>query len=483
MRITHIILALIVIFIPLDLGAQSKMEYKLECKPFTFKPNKGQPVEAEKCYFHVPENRRKKTGKQLKLGFIRFKSTNPNPGHPIVYLAGGPGGSGSGAARGKRFSLFMALREVADVIAFDQRGTGLSNQVPYAPVKLDYPVTTPYRWQPLLEAMKRKVRACIGFWKSKGIDIDAYNTNESADDLEDLRKALKAEKLNLWGISYGSHLAFAAIKRHPDSINRVILASLEGPDHTVKLPALTQKHLERVNALLKKDPEAAKNYPDLLGTMKRVLDKLDVTPMLMDVVNPETNEKIKIGFSKLEIQLLTVFWMVKNPRELSVLPYLYYRMAENDYSRLGVYILFLKNTMARANLMSLAMDAASGVSPQRMALVREQAPRALMGQAHDFPYPYINEAIGITDLGNSYRQPFKTAIPALLYSGTLDGRTFLESQKEIAAWFEKGTHVIIENAGHDLFFSSPKIKDQMIDFLKGKPISETRLVAPAIKFQ
>src|SRR3546814_9160153 len=44
----------------------------------------------------------------------------------LVYLAGGPGGSGISAAEGPRFELFMALREVADVIALDQRGTGAS---------------------------------------------------------------------------------------------------------------------------------------------------------------------------------------------------------------------------------------------------------------------------------------------------------------------------------------------------------------------
>jgi pimeloyl-ACP methyl ester carboxylesterase len=482
MKIKSLILILFIMLSYYLPAAQNKQESKLDIQPITFKPKKGAPVQAERCTFYVPENRRKKTSKQLKLGFIRFKSTNPNPGYPIVYLAGGPGGSGSGAAKGRRFSLFMALREVADVIAFDQRGAGLSNQAPYAPVKLNYPLTTPFRREPLLQAMKQKVRESVKFWKSKGIDIDAYNTNESADDLDALRKVLNVDKINLWGISYGSHLAFAMIKRHPQRIHRVILASLEGPDHTVKLPALSQAHLERVNAILKQNPESAKKYPDLLPTIKKVLDQLEVSPVMMDVTNPDTGKKVKIGFGKMEIQLLTVFWMVKNPRELSTLPYLYYRMAERDFSQLGVFILFLKNVMSRTTLMSLAMDAASGISPERRALVQAQAPKAFMGDAHDFPYPEIIEAVGIKDLGEEFRKPFKTNIPALLYSGTLDGRTFLEAQTEIASWFEKGTHVIIDNAGHDLFFSSPKIKEQMIDFLEGKAVTETRLTGPPLKF-
>ena len=62
----------------------------------------------------------------LNFAFVRFKSTAPNPGSPIIYLAGGPGGSGIVSARGSRFPLFMAMREFGDVIALDQRGVGQS---------------------------------------------------------------------------------------------------------------------------------------------------------------------------------------------------------------------------------------------------------------------------------------------------------------------------------------------------------------------
>src|SRR5690606_28539839 len=68
--------------------------------------------------------------RRIRLGYVRFPSTAAQPGPPIIYLAGGPGGSGVDAATGPRFPIFMALRAVADVIAFDQRGTGLSAHLP-----------------------------------------------------------------------------------------------------------------------------------------------------------------------------------------------------------------------------------------------------------------------------------------------------------------------------------------------------------------
>ncbi len=98
----------------------------LKIKPYTFENEKGEKVESEFGTLLVPENRSNPESNLIELAFVRFKSTAKNPGPPIVYLAGGPGGSGIGTATGTRFPLFMALREIADVIAFDQRGTGYS---------------------------------------------------------------------------------------------------------------------------------------------------------------------------------------------------------------------------------------------------------------------------------------------------------------------------------------------------------------------
>jgi pimeloyl-ACP methyl ester carboxylesterase len=101
-------------------GAQQKAG-TLKLRPYTFENSKGEKVESEFGTLLVPEKRSNPDSNLIELAFVRFKSTAKNPGAPIVYLAGGPGGSGIGTAMGSRFPLFMALREIGDVIAFDQR--------------------------------------------------------------------------------------------------------------------------------------------------------------------------------------------------------------------------------------------------------------------------------------------------------------------------------------------------------------------------
>ena len=118
-------LMLIFVLLNISINAQPKAG-ALKIKPYTFENDKDEKVDSEFGTLFVPENRSDPQSNLIELAFVRFKSTAKNPGPPIVYLAGGPGGSGIGAASGSRFPLFMALREIADVIAFDQRGTGYS---------------------------------------------------------------------------------------------------------------------------------------------------------------------------------------------------------------------------------------------------------------------------------------------------------------------------------------------------------------------
>ena len=93
----------------------------LTIEPHVFENSKKEKVNAEFGRLKVPENRSGKKGNMIELAFVRFKSTSKNPGSPIVYLAGGPGGSGIQSAKYSRFKLFMAMRQFGDVIALDQR--------------------------------------------------------------------------------------------------------------------------------------------------------------------------------------------------------------------------------------------------------------------------------------------------------------------------------------------------------------------------
>jgi hypothetical protein len=70
-------------------------------------------------------------------------------------------------------------------------------------------------------------------------------------------------------------------------------------------------------------------------------------------------------------------------------------------------------------------------------------------------------------------------------SGALDGRTPASNVEEIRAGFPNSRHVVIENTAHGdhLLLSSPQTGEVMVRFLKGEPVSTTRITAPPVQLE
>jgi pimeloyl-ACP methyl ester carboxylesterase len=464
-------------------GAEAQKAGDLKVEPYVFESVSKEKVEAELGRLLVPENRRQPRSRLIELAFVRFKSTSPHPGSPIVYLAGGPGGSGIAAARSARFPLFLAMREVADVIALDQRGVGLSKPNLDCREPVEYPLDKAPERAGLLEAFRKASRAGAERLHKEGVDLSGYNTNESADDLDDLRKALGAKKISLWAISYGTHLSLAAIKRHERGIDRVILAGVEGLTQTIKLPSNVQKHLEHIDRLVKDDPELSRDVPDFLDLMARVFDHVERAPVAVEVTNPRTRQKTKVVINKLTLQIVTAFSL--GSRE-AALPAWFYSMSRGDFSVAARSWVFMI-TSELSNLgsaMNYMMDCSSGLSAARRRQVEQEAKTTLLEDVIDLPQPYVCDAWGSPDLGEDFRREPSSKIPALFISGTFDVRTPVGNAEEVRRGFPNSEHLIIEGAVHSdpLFLSSPRIKDVMIEFMKGRKISATRIILPPLKF-
>jgi pimeloyl-ACP methyl ester carboxylesterase len=462
--------------------AQAPKAGEVKLEPYVFEAANKEKVDAELGHLFVPENRRNPNSRLIELVFVRFKSTASKPGPPVVYLAGGPGGSGVAAARGSRFPLFMAMREIGDVIAIDQRGTGLSKPNLNCQERLEYPIDKAPSRADALDLFRKQSQACAQYWRDQGVDLAGYNTNENADDLDALRKGLGAEKISLWAISYGTHLALTTIRRHEKNIHRAILAGIEGPAHTIKLPSNIQRHLINLDKLVKADPNLSKDIPDFLGLMKTVLDRVEREPVTVEVTHPATQQKVKVTVNKFMLQYLTTNLFGGGE---GLLPRNYYVLSKGDFS--GVAQMWLRSIGSRPGIgsaMSFMMDCFSGISPERRRQIAREAQETLLGEIMDFPFLDVCDAWGNPDLGEDFRKPVKSTVPALFISGTLDVRTPVSNAEEVRQGFRNSQHLIIEGAMHSdpLFLSSPKIKDVMLEFMKGESLSTTRIVLPALKF-
>lgn len=449
-------------------------------EPFTFKSGSGVEVPAELGSFRVPEQRGNPASRMLTLRFVRFRSTTPNLGPPIVYLAGGPGGSGIGTAAGPRFPIFQALREVADVIAFDQRGTGRSNEIaPCMPPEwVASPVTVTR--DSVVTQFRRELQDCFAQWTAAGVAIDGYTSRESAADIDALRRALGVEQISLWGISYGSHLGLATLKYHGATVHRAVFAGIEGLDQTVKRPAVFDSLIGRVQQLIDRDSSARQAYPDLAETMRQVHAQLDASPARVTMPAVGARAETVLIFDAFPVQIV-IGGIMADPSGSAQVPLLYRAMAAGRYEQIAAIVCRQFCTLSGGYRgMPEAMDLASGISAARLAMIRREAATGVLGDAINFPMPHVAGMRPSLDLGDDFRAPLRSAVPTLFISGTLDGRTSPTEAREALKGLRNGRHLLVENGGHNIFEADQRVADAVVAFFRGSDVPSLIQLEPPV---
>jgi pimeloyl-ACP methyl ester carboxylesterase len=436
-------------------------------------------VEGELGRLVVKENRQNPQSNLIELAFVRLKSTSAQPGYPVVYLDGGPGSSAINLARIPIYlHVFLKLREVGDVILLDQRGVGLSHPMLMRISMESLPADVFVSQEIAMRAFKERAKAAADYFRSQGVDLAAYNTAESANDVEDLRRALGAEKLNLLGFSYGTHLGLATIRQHGARLNRVALVGIEGPNHTRKLPASSQQSIERLSKLIAQDPTVGPKVPDFAGMLKRALDRLERQPATVTITDRKTRKPLEVKVGKFGLQWLIVRDL-GDTNDLPNFPAFLYTIDRGDYSMLARLVERRFNEYsAGMPMMTLVMDASSGATRERDAQIAREAKTALLGNVMNFPFPEIGEVFGNPELGDGFRSPIRTNVPTLFISGSLDNNTPPFQADEVRQQFKQSTHIVVENAGHESMLDQPQIRQAIVDFLLGKDVSRVKVALP-----
>jgi pimeloyl-ACP methyl ester carboxylesterase len=444
-------------------------------EPYEFETLDHGTISAEVAFLEVPRRHSEPEGPSMRLRVVRLPATRGD-GHaaPVVYLAGGPGGSGVGTARGPRWPVFERIQRETDVLMLDQRGTGLSDPPPPCPHVHRFDEAQPMERDAALAALREKVARCVAYWRSEGIDLAAYTTAESAGDIEYLRRAMGLPRISLWGMSYGTHLALASVRLLGAGIDRVVLMGAEGPGQTLKLPMVADDLLTDLAVLAKRD-----GFEDLVGSAERVLEALRRQP---GQGRSFMHGGGRVTISEFDAQLAIAASLGRRSTQ-QMLPLALQRAEGGDYDLLVELVLAVREQLGEFQAMPLAMEVASGHSPQRRALIDAQAGESLFGDALNFPFPMLADGLGLVDLGEEFRAPLVSDVPVLFISGTLDGRTPLANAAALLPGFSRGSHLLVRSASHDdeLWLGHPDIAERIADFIAGRAVITTELqIAPPV---
>lgn len=241
-----------------------------------FDPDSANHLKIDCGTLAVPMRRDQPQGNKvwLSVAVIRSQSKTPAP-DPIIDLEGGPGGSAL-ASVDRWTRPVSPLLSNRDVILVDQRGTGYSQ--PRLTCEQMFATD-----QPVSETddIKPQVTECAQRLKADHIDLAAFNSEESAADIADLRKALKIDKWNIYGVSYGTRLALEIMQHQPEGIRSVVLDSVYPPSvkGLEEQPANLYRALQALFADCQSTPTCNGPHPNLEQKLSNAIDNLNRHPL------------------------------------------------------------------------------------------------------------------------------------------------------------------------------------------------------------
>ncbi|MFY1637084.1 alpha/beta fold hydrolase [Solwaraspora sp. WMMB335] len=229
-------------------------------RPCRYETEDG-PREADCGTLVVPENRLRPDSRLIALPVIRIRATGERPGEPVFWLTGGPGGTNLKIRQAGR------LTGGHDVVLVGYRGVDSSTILDCPEVPAVLRVSADLTGPDTQSRYATALADCYHRLAGNGVDLDGYSLPQRVDDLEEARRALGYDRINLLSTSAGTRTAMIYAWRHPRVVHRSAMISVNPPGHFLWDPAITDRQLRYYSTLCARDPGCSARTPDLVASM------------------------------------------------------------------------------------------------------------------------------------------------------------------------------------------------------------------------
>ncbi len=435
----------------------------------------------ESAYLTVPADYSDPDGDTIELKIVRHRATDPaNRIGSLLVNFGGPGFGSADSVSYMPFYFDPLLGERFDLIGWDPRGTGMSRPAidciddfdPYV-AELDHTPDDETERQAVIDSAKDFADRCV---ERNGDLIGVVGTNNSARDMDMIRRALGEDKISYLGFSYGSELGATWATLFPDTVRAAVLDGAADPTADDFEWGLQQigGFAQSVDTFLSQcsaDPECA-FYHNGHASMAfdRLMTSLDKNPVPSVAGRPPVNRDVAIS-AVIQAMYSDSMWptlaeglATAEAGDGSILLSLY----DEYYGRFedGTY----GNELEAFQVISCA-DSAERLSIEESdaqgPFFTEAAPRLVPEGTIEYFCEFFPKAadprIDITGAG---------AGPIVVIGTTGDSATPLESTRTMAETLEDGRLVIVEANQHTGYGTNFCVDGVVNDYL-------VELVAPA----
>ena len=410
-------------------------------------------VDVDCAVLIVPRRYEDPQGATLRLAVAIIRSTSPNPRRDaIVFNQGGPGGSTIDYFSQVLFD--SPLRAERDLVLFDQRGTLYSEPALMCPEFLDETLKVldkDLSDEEENRLFRQAADACRDRLVREGIDLSAFNSLENAHDIESLRQALGLEKINLYGVSYGTLLALHTLREHPEGLRSLILDAVVPPqiDFNPESARTMDRAFTELFHACAADPECNRDFPNLETVFFEEVDRLDAHPVMIQLMDPDTGERYKALLDG-DGLIQTLFQTLYSSELIPLLPKMIYDVRANRFTlieRVQSLITF-DRTMAEGMYYAV-ICAEDGDFDPRSVKYDGIRPRLVKGeQEGNETFVQVCRDWNVRQLGKQVDEPVSSDLPVLILNGRFDPITPEAYGEMVAQTLPNSVMFTFPNTGH-----------------------------------
>jgi pimeloyl-ACP methyl ester carboxylesterase len=397
----------------------------------------------------VFEDRSAGSGRTIGIYFIDIKAKHPS-NRAVVFNPGGPGASAAGLApdfADATSGAIATLRDRYDILLVDNRGTGRS-----APQQCDFASAAHpelYFSQVWPDTIVRACRARL----AAQANLNLYTTSMAADDLNDVRAALGYPKLVLYGGSYGTMFYLDYARRHPETVESVVLEGVAPPNfYIIPLPMArgAQTAMDQLERACSQDPTCSAHFPHFAEHFAAVVRRFDAGPVSLGVRNPVTHRVQTVQLTK-EIFAETVRHELYFPAGTAYMPVTVERAYRGDYTSLaemvGQMAFFFANV--QANGLNLSVSCSEDIPFITEADVAAYGAGTFEGDVRVRAQQRACKIWNVAPAPASFQEPVHSAAPVLMISGSDDPASPPQYGRQALAYLPNGRQMLVPGASHD----------------------------------
>ena len=407
--------------------------------------------------YDVYENRTSQRGRMISLNIVVLPAAEgPAEPDPVFFFSGGPG-SGVTDWVGFAPGIMPEIHKKRDFVFIDQRGTGKSN-----PLQCDL-LGPKDRLQTYLVDMYPNdyVDACRKSLE-KIADLTQYTTSIAMDDIHEVRAALGYDKINLFGISYGTFAVQTYMKRHPETVRSAVMNGVAWGKVPQDFARNTQSAMNALIQDCAADEACAKTFPNFAQELDAVLKRFHEGPVQATVENPDTKqaETVSLTFGPFIAALRSMLYDIGNSARI---PLLIQQTAAGDYGPAALAsINYKRGVMGLADGLYLCITCSEDVPFVNVEKALADAKGSMLGDYRVVQQVGACKRWPRGEVPSDFNNALTMDAPVLLISGEHDPVTPPASGDALARGLPNALHVVVANESHGAFGAWPTCLKPMV---------------------